>query len=214
MTRNWSRAENEATVQDYLVMLEAEQSGVRYNKSEHRRRLASALNDRSEAAIELKHQNVSAVLIARHMPYIKGYLPRGNYQRDLAGVVDEAIGQRPHLETVLRHEALKPVVLPDVDDILAALVDAPAVEEFSYRRAVRELPSIRRNVDYVALEAANRSLGDLGEEFVLRFEKARLAAAGHERLANSVERVSIREGTDWVLMCFRTRRTAANDSSR
>jgi len=194
MPRNWSRAENEATVQDYLAMLEEEQSGLRYNKSEHRRRLAQLLDNRSEAAIELKHQNISAVLIARHVPYIRGYLPRGNYQRDLAEVVDDVLGHRTELETVLRLEAAKPVALPTMDHILSSLVDAPVVKEFDYRKAVRELPPIRRSVDYVALEAANRSLGDLGEEFVLRFEKARLAAARQERLAAAVERVSVTRG--------------------
>lgn len=175
-------------------MLEAEQSGVPYNKSEHRRALARLLDDRSEAAIELKHQNISAVLIARNMPYIRGYLPRGNYQHDLAEVVDGAIDGRPQLEVVLRQEAIKPVTLPRVDDILSSLVDPPVVEDFNYRKAVRELPRLRRNVDYVALEAANRSLGDLGEEFVLRFEKERLVAARMDKLAERVERVSVTRG--------------------
>jgi hypothetical protein len=36
---DWSRAEVEATITDYFVMLEAELRGEPYNKAEHRRAL-------------------------------------------------------------------------------------------------------------------------------------------------------------------------------
>jgi hypothetical protein len=44
------------------------------------------------------------------------------------------------------------------------------------------------------LEAANRSLGQAGEEFVVRFETARLVAAGQERLASRIEHVALTRG--------------------
>ena len=84
---DWSRNEVEHTVKDYFDMFEAEQRGEPYNKTEHRRNLRQHLNGRTEAAIELKHQNISAVLANKGLPYINGYKPRGNYQALLAEIV-------------------------------------------------------------------------------------------------------------------------------
>ncbi|MEO5763198.1 MAG: DUF3883 domain-containing protein [Vicinamibacteria bacterium] len=47
-----------------------------------------------------------------------------------------------------------------------------------------------RGVDYVAMEAANGSLGLAGEEFTVAFEKARLLHAGKDGLAERVDHVS------------------------
>jgi hypothetical protein len=44
-------------------MLTLELAGQRYNKSAHRRELLQKLNGRSNGAVELKHQNISAVLL-------------------------------------------------------------------------------------------------------------------------------------------------------
>ncbi len=44
------------------------------------------------------------------------------------------------------------------------------------------------------MEAANRSLGDAGEEFVVRFEQARLLSLRQDRLAARIERVSVTRG--------------------
>ncbi|ANK06964.1 Hypothetical protein WLH_05703 (plasmid) [Escherichia coli O25b:H4] len=42
--------------------------------------LRQLLNGRSKSSVELKHQNISAVLDALGLPYINGYKPRGNSQ--------------------------------------------------------------------------------------------------------------------------------------
>ena len=55
----------------------------------------------------------------------------------------------------------------------------------------RRLPS---GVNYLQREAGDRSLGGAGEEFVVRFEQARLTRAGRESLASKVDRVSISRG--------------------
>ena len=79
----WSIEEVEAIVKDYFVMLNCELHGEKYSKTEHRQKLAMHLNDRSEGAIEMKHQNISAVLDELDMPFISGYKPFRNYQRSL-----------------------------------------------------------------------------------------------------------------------------------
>lgn len=81
MPASWTGEEVAAIVADYFTMLAAELLGQEYSKAEHRRNLARLLNSRTNAAIELKHQNISAVLIELGLPYIEGYKPLHNYQQ-------------------------------------------------------------------------------------------------------------------------------------
>lgn len=60
---NWSDAEVTAAVADDFHMLRLELAGDPYNKAAHRRALQARLDRRSEGAVELKHQNISAVLM-------------------------------------------------------------------------------------------------------------------------------------------------------
>lgn len=197
MAEDWSRAEVEATVADYFDMLDHEVRGEDYNKSAHRRRLAALLNGRTDGAIERKHQNVSAILIELGFVYISGYKPLQNYQQLLFETVENRLAQSQPLADVVRQQVSEPAAVPTVDDILASLVDPPVRDP----DRARYLPSVARErlrpqqgVDYLAIEARNRSLGAAGEEFVLRFEVARLVSAGQDRLARKVERVSETRG--------------------
>ena len=67
MAKIWSERENEAIVQDYLVMLEHEQLGQPFNKAEHRRVLVETTG-RSHGSIEFKHCNISAVMELLGLP--------------------------------------------------------------------------------------------------------------------------------------------------
>jgi hypothetical protein len=195
--KDWSRSEVEATVADYFAMLEHEVRGEPYNKTAHRKALASRLEQRSDAAIERKHQNISAILIDLGFVFIAGYKPLGNYQRLLFEVVQERLVRSAALADAVRQQVMAPAPLPTVDDILATLEEPPASIHGKGRPAsslAREAPMPRPGVDYFALEASNRSLGEAGEEFVVRFEKARLLRAGQERLAGRVEQVSKTRG--------------------
>lgn len=197
MAQVWSREEVEAAVADYFAMLRLERSGVEYNKTEHRRALSKLLSGRTDGSIERKHQNISAALIELGMPYVEGYKPLSNYQQLLFDVVADQIDDALDLHAVLEAEAAQPVIVPPVDDILAVLVDPPVVprrDEDVYAKRVRETPRVRRVVDYPAMEAANKALGDEGEKFAVRFEQARLLAERKERLAGKVERVSVSRG--------------------
>ncbi|MGE0082705.1 MAG: hypothetical protein AB7U81_15610, partial [Thiohalomonadaceae bacterium] len=62
MAKHWSDSEVEAAVEDYFRMLRLELSGQDYNKTEHRHALMEQLDHRSDGSVELKHQNISAVL--------------------------------------------------------------------------------------------------------------------------------------------------------
>jgi len=198
MADDWSREEVEATVADYFDMLEQELRGRDCNKSEHRRRLAGLLGGRTDGAIERKHQNISAILIKLGFVYMSGYKPLRNYQQLLLEAVSGRLENSQSLVDLVRAQVAEPAPVPSVADILAALVEAPVpdADRNRYDRTiVRErLSTYRVGVDYLAMEAGNRSLGAAGEEFVCRFEIARLAHAGKERLASKVERVSETRG--------------------
>ena len=192
--RAWSRLEVEATVAAYLDMLILELAGRPFNKTQRRRQLLPLLDERSEGAIELKHQNISAVLIELGLPYVDGYKPRFNYQGLLAEVVTDRVEQMPDLQLAVRTIVEEPVVPSSVDDILASWTDAPdRPDRPSYLkdRAVARRP---RHVDYLKLEAQNSALGRAGEEFVVAFEQARLIRARQERLADRIEHVSAARG--------------------
>lgn len=196
MAEDWSRQEVEATVQDYFSMLHAELRGDAFNKTEHRRQLATLLRARSGGAIERKHQNISAVLIELGFPYIRGYKPLRNDQQLLFDVVAARLSPDQPVVEIVATQVQQPAAVPTVDDILASLVEAPDRDpaDRRYERLARERPRIRHGVDYLELEARNRSLGTAGEEFVVRFEIARLLAARRDRLAARVEHVAHTRG--------------------
>jgi hypothetical protein len=210
VAEDWSRAEVEATVTDYFVMLEAELRGDPYSKTEHRRNLVTLLNHRSEQSVEFKHANISAVLIELGIPYIAGYKPRSNYQRLLAEVVAQRLAAQENLVRVVAEDADK-VVVPTFDDLLDALVDAPVglaskskIAEPLKLPYKGQLP--RPAVNYLEREAHNRALGDAGEEFVLRFERARLVHAGREHLASRIVHIakSGGDGAGYDILSFET----------
>ncbi|MEZ4701725.1 MAG: DUF3883 domain-containing protein [Rhodothermales bacterium] len=200
MASDWSQTEVEATVADYFDMLDCEVRGREFNKTAHRRRLASLLNQRTDGAIERKHQNISAILIELGFVYIAGYKPLVNYQHLLYEAVEHRLGRSKSLTDFVRQQMSEPLVsIPTLDDILTALVKAPTSDSVRSphrynRSSVKEPGRLRHGFDYLALEANNRSLGAAGEEFVLRFEVARLLHARHDRLAGKVERVSATRG--------------------
>jgi hypothetical protein len=57
-----------------MLLLEAQQ--IPSNKSQRNALLRSTLKGRSKGSVEMKHQNVSAVLDALDLPFIPGYKPR------------------------------------------------------------------------------------------------------------------------------------------
>lgn len=196
MSQDWAREEVEATVADYLAMLSAERMGQEYSKAEHRRSLAKLLDNRSDGAIERKHQNIGAILIELGLPYVDGYKPLRHYQQLLLDVVEDRLRNTPQLIAMVAEEVQRPAELPTVDDILAALVEPPrrSPRPNLYSMRVSDRPMPRPRTNYLAIEAGNRSLGRAGEEFVMRFEIARLTAAREERLVAQIEHVSVTRG--------------------
>ena len=192
--RAWSRAEVEAIVDDYLSMLSSELSGTPYSKAAHRRLLKAKLSDRSDPSIEFKHGNISAALVEAGMPYIDGYKPRANYQSLLTEVISERIERSGSLITLAEADAERPMAVPEVDDILSVLTDAPKDRKEPGSISVSRPPAVRSPANYLERESRNRSLGVAGEQFVLNFERARLIRAGREALASRIEHTAAVRG--------------------
>ncbi len=197
---DWSTQEVRATVLDYMAMLRFELASQSYNKSAHRRSLLAKLSGRSEGAVELKHQNISAVLRDLGYFWIPGYKPRSNYQHQLADEVEAWVATNPEIDRHALAAAEAPAAVPEHFDFNGFEVSAPTSAE-DWEPSVREpqatygeRPRVALRRDYAAREAHNSSLGRAGEELVLNFEKYRLSKAGHENLAAKVEHVAKTQG--------------------
>jgi Domain of unknown function (DUF3883) len=190
---DWSRIEVEAVVADYLQMLTLELSGQSFNKTEHRRRLLLLLDNRTEAAIERKHGNISAVMLKMGIPRIRGYKPWSNAQTLLNVVVEEQVRNRPSLDQAALAAVQQPAVVPSANDFARVIVHAPTLENrLSESTPVNAFNAIKR--DYLARETENRSLGLAGEEFVIQYEHWRLVMLGQRSLADRVEHVANTRG--------------------
>jgi hypothetical protein len=181
-TGDWTQAELWAIVADYLAMLESELAGRAYSKTEHREALRQTAH-RSPGSIERKHQNISAVLQKFGLPWINGYKPLGNYQDALVDVIEAQLDR-----IVVRLDQVTTPVAPSETD-LAAIFVAPPVP-VAERPKGRSITRVFKKFDPAARDAANRKLGQAGEDFVVRVERHRLTAFGRGDLAGKVAWVS------------------------
>lgn len=193
----WSRDEVDAAVSDYFEMLILELRNEPYSKAEHRRRLIGKLNGRTEGSIERKHSNISAALVQLGYPFVRGYKPLYNIQGLLAEVVAERLQSADGLTQSVRSSAEAPATQPAITDYLVRLEDPPPPADTGYTARLHEADvfgRIRPPVNYLEREAQNASLGRAGEEFVVDFERARLAQLGADRLVDRVEHVAVTKG--------------------
>jgi hypothetical protein len=192
MPEDWTREEVEIIVTEYFEMLQKEQAGLPYSKTETRQRILPLLKNRSNGSVEFKNRNISAVLARMGQPYIRGYLPAYNYQRVLLeDVVFTHLRQRPEIEDVFKRfaeVAPKPhePVFETMEESLPSKKLVLSEPELIYRSPVK--------INYIELEQANRVIGTAGESIALAYEKWRLIQEGRENLADKIEWVSQTQG--------------------
>ncbi|MCX6236988.1 MAG: DUF3883 domain-containing protein [Bacteroidia bacterium] len=189
MSDSWSNIEVELIVADYFQMLSSELKGESYSKAEHRRALLPLLANRSDGSVEFKHQNISAVLINQGQPYIKGYLPRFNFQKILEEKVVDYLFENHKIEDQIKLFVEKePIQQTSNIQFDKFIVDPPKTEliaepSISYsRRPIK--------INYLEKEQNNHHLGRFGEELVLEYEKWNLIRVGKEKLADQVRWIS------------------------
>jgi len=202
MTRAWSSEEVREIVADYFEMLRLELAGEEFNKAARLRVVASRLKNRSRGSIEYKRQNISAALIQLRRPWVSGYKPAWNYQGILLDAIAEHLEGTPEVVRAMERDADRDVPPVDVRDILSGLNEPPMhrrggpfdegtiADPETGGRPMKRIDS----ADFLAREARNRTLGLAGEGFVIEYEKARLASAHKERLAERIEHVSLEQG--------------------
>lgn len=192
MAEDWTREEVETIVTGYFEMLQKEQAGIPYSKTETRQRLLPLLKNRSKGSVEFKNRNISAVLARMGQPYIGGYLPAYNYQRVLLeDVVFAHLRQRPEIEDAFKRFAetaptTRDFVFETMEETMPPKKIVVHEPELVYRSPVR--------VNYIQVEQANRVIGTTGERIALGYEKWRLIQAGKENLADKIEWVSQTQG--------------------
>lgn len=190
---DWSQQEVDATVTAYFEMLLLEAKQEKYSKSDRNAALRQVLKARTKASVELKHQNISAVLHGMDLPYISGYKPRGNSQLLLRKAVQTfLLRQRDLLNHVV--DALEDVKSPSEKQFRAVVVDAPAMSAVVQLEPSHPKMRLPRKVDFAARDELNRKLGRTGEQWVLGFEQQRLQDAGLPELFQKVDWVSDRLG--------------------
>lgn len=193
MSDAWSNKEVNLIVADYFSMLTTELSNKKYSKTEHRRNIFPLLNNRSKGSIEFKHQNISAVLINLGQPYIKGYLPRYNYQSLLEETVLDYLIQNINIEQQFNQFATKEIITKeDKYNFNELIVEPPKTSVFKESSVGYKRNPIK--VNYLEREQKNRKLGQIGEELVIQFEKWNLINLGKEKLADKIEWISMEQG--------------------
>ncbi len=186
MSRTWSEIENRLIISNYFDMLLKESMGHDYVKADYRRALKPKLDDRSDSALEYKHQNISAVLMELGLPYVEGYKPASNYQKALQDAINAYLRDKPGIIPKLLDAAASSV--PRLDSIPSLKeVASPEKLDWSKPPQVQEKTPPYSQINYLTREAENRRLGQLGEQAVLTYEKHRLTNAKRIDLAKQVE---------------------------
>lgn len=190
----WSRDEVDQTVSVYFEMFKRQLRGEEFVKAEYHRDLAARLEKRTQAAVEYKFQNISAVLTEMEYPRMSGYAPQSNYQKLLRVQVAEHLDDDREFQDLLDREATgrpeEVQVPPSPEDILTS----PPDEEDSDELPRDSSPYVPKQVDYVERERRNRNLGRSGEEYIVELEKVRLRQEGRPDLAEQVEWVADTRG--------------------
>lgn len=182
---DWTDSELSAIVTDYFSMLRKEVASIRYSKTEHRKMLMQTVL-RSPGSIERKHQNISAVLASLGLPWIFGYKPLSNFHDALLKAVEHALDRNLDLPDSSTQQTAQE------DDIASIVVPPPDPKPNHAKTAT--IRRLVRKYDTAARDAANRNLGNSGEDFVAAFEKRRLTSIGRADLASKVTWVSKTKG--------------------
>lgn len=182
-----------------MEMLTLEMSGQSFNKSEFRRNLVKRLDGRTEGSVEKKNQNISAILHENNCFWISGYKPQFNVQGILRDEVSTWIETHPEFERIAMQAAESSVVVAASTDFEKFEVEMPSPKEPTVVQEPQDgygtsKPPLPVKMNYLALEARNRSLGLAGEETVVQFEQYRLSKAKADRWADKVEHVSRTKG--------------------
>ncbi|MCY3813536.1 MAG: DUF3883 domain-containing protein [Gammaproteobacteria bacterium] len=186
----WTDEENALVVADYFEMLEAQDDGRDYVKSEHNESLRARIN-RTHGSIEYKHRNISAVLQVLGENWIEGYRPASNFQASLYPAVESRLRQRD--DTVPDWGPGEDGALDDARKL--TMGEPPRKPEDTEEAArISRVVGQSRKHNAAARAERNRKLGRAGERLVLGYERERLTTIDRHDLARRVRWVSEEDG--------------------
>ncbi len=186
---DWTAAEVAVTVDDYLIMLVAETAGQQYSKTAHRRALRKRLSaNRTDSAIEFKHQNISAAMITLGLPYIRGYKPMGNFQEALSAEIQRRLRTDPTLLSQLRSGSA------DAVPASTLLRTDPPQRATGIRGRGRAGNRPSRQPDYGLLHDENTKRGAMGEQLVIDYERTWLREKGRGDMTDRVRWTAREDG--------------------
>ena len=186
---DWTDAENDLIVADYIRMLVEDLSGRPYTKAAHNRALQAQLPGRSRASIEWKHRNISAILREINERWIPGYKPAVDFQETLIDAV-----LRSHIRSPL---PWRTATSPRRVGESASLYTLPPPPPLNCDTlADKQRKALASRFDPAEADARNRELGRAGEERVLDFELWTLRSAGRGDLAEKVRWTSQEDGDE------------------
>ena len=181
----WSDWQNDMLVAEYFEIDRIQRSGAEVVKA-HRYRDLGGVIGREEGSIEIKLQNVSAVLARLEMGFARGLKPRYNIQQSLSDAVERYLDGHPAL---VFGEPKRSTF--DPSEVVEVPVPGPAPVKPKLERTVER---IAKKYNYAERDARNRKLGELGEQLVWERERKKLLHAGKDKLANKVRLVSQLDG--------------------
>lgn len=177
----WSPAENTAVVHSYVRMLLLEWDGTTYNKSLERRSLSPLLSGRTDSSIEMKHRNISSILLAHGIPPIYGYKPLPNVQGSLEVALLKKIESiRDFCDRAVRsiNSIGEDSEIPTLEPAEIPQVSTPWKSAYLRRQVVPR--------DLVAAEAQAREVHVLALRAVALYEQRALVTSNHSELAAAV----------------------------
>ncbi|MBZ9842195.1 DUF3883 domain-containing protein [Mesorhizobium sp. CA5] len=184
---DWTDREIDLIVADYFDMLSLELAGRAFVKAQRNAALQE-FTGRSRGSIEFKHHNISAVLDRLGMIWLRGYVPRRNFQRALVDGVERHIALNP----TLFENPMSAASAPGLHEPQQIFFEEPPIA--SVEGVPAALERIVRRFDPALRDARNRQMGKNGEERVFFAEQSGLRAAGRSDLARMVRWVSAEDG--------------------
>ena len=189
----WTAVERMGAVDLYLQMLSMHIRGEVPRQRELFEAFAAEYPARNVNSIKNKIYNVSACFAALDLPYLENLTPRFNFQRELLDDVQGAAAKNAELLDELARLPSKRLGAGAVDLPTDALVEPPTLTADA-QRFMGKARIQRGPIDYIGREQANAALGLAGEEWVVEYERRRLADAGRADLAKEVRHVSVIDG--------------------
>jgi hypothetical protein len=199
---SWSLAESRNVVDEYMSVLVADLKGHATIARQLKEKLMLCLG-KSEKAVRFKLRHISSVLVNSDQPYLKSLKPLGRANIDLVDwnetevlkcLIEKWLARDDFLTVLVQHASQEIKFTHAAEKIRAEPESPPETDCYDDPSRPRRLLRVPVRINYAEREAANRSLGTAGEEWVFNHERSRLESLGYPDLAARVRWVSRDDG--------------------